>query len=669
MSVHFDLAHPGAARLAALTLADAIRPRPPVQFREWLPQNIVLVDGPKKGETWSLADAPYLGEIADCLDVDHPCNLVTVRKSQQTGVSILALAWSLYIAETSPDNVIYGLPSIDFLQDMNSQKLQPLIDAWQKRTGKDVISPAVARSGAGSTIYEKRFPGGSIMLANANVATDLSGKTTRFGVKDEVSKWQNHSNGDDPEALFWGRFTAFRRTKNFKIFELSTPELDTGDELGDAPGHCRIDRSFKRSDQRFWHIACLECGEAFKQVYEGLHIDRTKPHKSFYACPGCGHVITESERVVGVRQGHFVATAEGPDRHPGFHVDAFDSLMMSYEAIAEDVIAYSKPGGLGEKGIYNLVLGLPVVEKGNAPEFERLMERREAYPEGVIPAAGLIVVAGADVQHDGIWCEVVAFAEDRQTWSISVRFFDGPTDNASTGAWPKLDAFFHAPLTDAFGQERRIEAMAVDGSDGGRMNQVLEWCRRRPNTYAVKGVGGPNVPAIDIPAKRSVTRTGRRKRFGSAKLWPVGTWSLKAEFMANLHKPGLMAGEATDPAGYCHFGDFLTKEYFLQITAESFIVKLVKGRLYRNWDKLRKDNHLLDCRVYAMAMAEMLGLSQLTPAGWAALRSRIYPEQPTDLLTPPSILQAKAAPAPAPASPVASKVDRVSLLAGLNRRG
>ncbi|RUX79062.1 terminase, partial [Mesorhizobium sp. M2A.F.Ca.ET.040.01.1.1] len=228
------LGHPGALRLAGSALADAIRPRPPARFREWLPKNIILVDGPKKGEFWALDDAPYLGEIADCLSIEHPCNLVTVRKSQQTGVSILALAWALYIADTAPDNTIYGLPSIDFLQDMNSQKLQPLIEVWQKETGKQVIFPAVSRSGAGSTIYEKRFAGGSLMLANANVATDLSGKTTRYGVKDEVSKWQTHVTGDDPETLFFGRFTAFRRTKSYKIFELSTPEIDTGDELGDA---------------------------------------------------------------------------------------------------------------------------------------------------------------------------------------------------------------------------------------------------------------------------------------------------------------------------------------------------------------------------------------------------------------------------------------------------
>jgi phage terminase large subunit GpA-like protein len=434
--------------------------------------------------------------------------------------------------------------------------------------------------------------------------------------------------------LFFDRFTAFRRTGSFKIFELSTPEIDTGDALGEAPGHCRIDRSFKRSDQRFWNIQCPECGFWQKQFYENFICDRNHPQRSRYLCQACGHEISETERVIGVRSGHFVATAEGPDRHPGFHVDAFDSLMMSYEAIAQNIITYLLPGGWGDRGIYNRVLGLPAVEKGNAPEYERLMERREDYAEGVVPAEGLIVVAAADVQHYGIWAEAVAFSEDRQSWSLTAQFFDGPTDDINAGAWVKVDAFYRKPLVDVFGQERRIEALAVDGGDHGRMNQALEWCRRRPGARAIKGLPGRYVPAVGLPSRKSVTTRGKRRRFGYSDLWPVGTWSLKSEFMADLHKTGLAAGAPADPPGYCHFGNFLTKEYFLQITAESFVTEFVAGKFKEEWKPIRRDNHLLDCRIYAMAMAELLGLTRMTTDDWARLRATIQPAGQTDLLSP-----------------------------------
>ncbi len=625
--------HPGALRFVAERLAEAIMPKPPQPFRQWLPKNIVLIDGPKKGENWNEFDAPYLGPIADVLDIDHPANLVTIRKSQQTGISILALAWSLYLAEVAPDNILYGVPGKDALQEMNGLKLQPMIDAWQRETKKRIILPTVSRSGAGSTTYEKRFVGGSIILANANTVMDLSAKTTRYGVKDEVSKWANTPNGDDPEVLFFGRFTAFRRLKLWKILELSTPELDSGDPLGDEPGHCRVDRSFQRSDQRYWNVPCPECHKVFVQSDEGFAIDRVHPHKSHYECPHCGHHISEMERVEAVRLGDFIAAAPGEGRHPGFHVDAFISLMMSYEAIAEEWLDREKKGEEGAKGFTNLVLGLPYKIKGDAPDWERLFERREDYPEGVIPPEGLIFVAGADVQHDGIYVEVLALGEDRQSWPVFIAFLEGDTDNPLAGAWPRLDEVYRREFKDSFGGTRRVDAMGVDGGDGNRTTQVLVWCARRPNCYTTKGVDGRAVPAIGTPVKRLPNKLGKVKKVRGAKTWPIGTWGLKSEFYGHLRTPGRSSGQDADPPGFCHFAIWQDKEYFRQITSEYFAQQLVKGKLHQEWMKLRRDNHYLDCRVIAMAMAELMGLSKLTSDGWAALRARLIPAQPVDLLS------------------------------------
>jgi len=607
-------------------------------FAAWLAKNIVLVDGPRKGEFWSAEDAPYLVEIADCLDLEHPSNLVTVRKSQQTGVSILALAWMLYIAETAPDNALYGVPGIDALQDMNSGKMQPLIDDWQRHTGKSIIYPVKDRSGAGSTTYEKKFPGGAIYLANANTVMDLSAKTCRYGVKDEVSKWQQLPNGADPENLFFGRFTAFRRQKTYKIFELSTPELDSGDALGEGPGHCRIDRSFRRSDQRFWHVRCAECQHEQVLVFENMIIDRAHPHKSVMRCVKCSHHISEMERVPAVRLGRYIPSLEAPDRHPGFHVDAFMSLMMSLEAIAEDFITFDAKGEAGAKDFHNLVRALTYAMKGNAPDHQRLMERREAYPALSIPSGGLIFVAGADVQSYGIYVEGVAYAEDRQSWCVFAEFFEGATDNPQSGAWALLSEFYSQEFPDAHGVLRRLDAIAVDS--GYRTNQVLEWCRRHPDAYAIKGMPGRGVAAISPPVRKSVTKRGKRKRFGSALAWPVGTWSLKAEFYGNLHKTGLAAGEVGgDPPGYCHFHGELGEEYFQQITSEYFDQKLVKGKLHEEWKKRREHNHFLDCRIYAMAIAEHLGLSRKSKSDWALLRAKLEPQVEIDLLTP-EVMQA-----------------------------
>lgn len=647
--------HVGAEHFVASILEGAIRPLPIVPFDKWLPQNIVLIDGPKKGEYWSAEDAPYLIEPAQCLSLEHPCNFVDIRKSQQTGVSILALAWSLYLAEQAPDNFLYGVPGKDALKDMNNGKMQPLIDAWGKATDKQIILPNISRSGEGSTVFEKRFDGGSIHLANANTVMDLSAKTCRYGTKDEVSKWQELPNGSDPEELFFGRFTAYRREKSFKILGLSTPEIDTGDELGEQPGHCRIDRAFKRSDQRFWNIRCPECRHEQVMFFENLEVNREHPHKSAYLCENakCGHIISEIERVHAVRQGRYIATQTGPDRHPGFHIDAFISLMMSFEAIAEDYLSSEGKGDSGAKDFSNLVRALPFKLSGNAPDHERLMERREDYPEGVIPAQGLIFTGGADVQHNGIFVEAVAFGSDRQSWQISKEFLKGSTDDPKAGAWALLDDFYRRTFKDEFSQDRELEGLAVDSGDGGRTSQVYAWCKVRPRTYAIKGKHGRGVPAIGTPSNVEVKKNGKKSRLGKVLSWPVGTWTLKDELYGNLHKSGKAAGEEFDPPGYCHFAMWADEEYFKQLTAEYFSQKFVNGKFHQEWLKLRSDNHFLDSRIYAMAIAELLGLSKLTDEDWAKLRAKLIPAQALDLFSTESQkLAAAASPASAAKAPV-----------------
>src|SRR5690606_7245108 len=111
----------------------------------------------------------------------------------------------------------------------------------------------------------------------------------------------------------------------------------------------------------------------------------------------------------------------------------------------------------------------------NAPDHQRLMERRENYLAGTISSGGLLFVAGADVQSYGIYCEGVVFSEDRQSWNVFAEFFEGATDNPQAGAWLLLDAFCAQEFPDANGVLRKIEALGVDS--GYRTNQVLEYCR------------------------------------------------------------------------------------------------------------------------------------------------------------------------------------------------
>jgi len=617
-------------RLLAERMAATIAPPERLSFDQWLPQNLILIDGPQAGEPWGAEGAPYLPGIAECLSDDHPCNLVTVRKCQQSGASILALGWCLYVADREPANMLYGVPGIDALKKLNNTKLQPLTDAFHKHIKRTVILPQMSRSGDGSTTYEKKFAGGFLVLGNANSVMDLSSITVRKGVKDEVSKWADIPGYGDPEKLFFGRFTAHRRVADWKIFEISTPEVDSGlDDLDEAEGHCRIDRSFRKSDQRHWHCPCPECGALFVHRFENFLIDTKAPHKSVYACDHCGHHVTEAERVAAVRAGvwqSILPEADRAGRHPGFHVDAFISLMMSYQALAEDCI--SAKTETEKKAFANLNLGLPYKYGGDAPDHVRLMERREAdMVRGHVPPRGLILTAFADVQMRGMWLLVIAHAPNREKWVVEAEYIDGDTSDMNGAAFEQLRKALDREYLDAFGGKRRIDALGIDS--GYRSHIVYSWVRRHQRVHpisghdvilATKGLKGWGRPAIGQPKLMDISLGGKIIREG-VKVWGLGTWPLKSEHYTNLH----LAPPVDDtcyPDGYCHHGKWLDEQFFRQITAESLQDIRFRGRVTgREWVR-NGPNHYLDCYVGNHALGEYLGISSTTREQWAALAAQ-----------------------------------------------
>lgn len=622
-------------------LRAAIQPPEAASFSAWLPRSIVLIDGPQAGQLWSADGGPYLPDIADCLGEDHPCNRVTIRKSQQSGASILALAWVIFIADRERANTLYGVPGLDMLRDINGQKLQPLIDAFQRRARRNVFVPQTSRSGTGSTTYEKRFTGGGFaMLANANSVMDLSGKTVKKLIKDELSKWQDIPGFGDPDTLAEGRLTAFQRTEDYKILEISTPEVDMGDDTLKTPGHCRIDASFRRSDQRFWNVACPNCRKLMVFDDDRLRIDRESPQHSRYECR-CGYLISEPERVLAVRNakaegGGWIPSDEGPGRHPGFHIDAYISLMMSFKAIATARIKAELGNEKGRKDYANLVLGRPYKFRGDAPDHVRLMERRsDDLRQGQVPPKGLLLVAAADVQMRGVYVEVTAYAPDGQSWLIDAAYLDGDTASPEAQVFTDLLAFtVDRSFPDAFGGRRRIDALGIDA--GYRSHVVYSFVRanQRPHSgsgldilLALDGRDGWNLPAIGVPKLVDIDLEGRRVKQG-CKLWPVGTWSLKSSLYTDLHKAGLRSGADRDPPGYCHFGAWVGENYFKQLTAEHLEDVIVRGQVTgRKWKKTG-DNHFLDTRIYTRALAEYLGLSAMGADEWAALaRHRGLPDE------------------------------------------
>lgn len=608
----------GGALASAIAAEDVLLPSAYAQ------EKIVIPDGPNEGTTWSPDLTPQLVEPLNMMSPDNPVNMVAIRKSAQVGATQIGINWMGYIIAQAPCPAMVVMPTLDGASVFNSEKLTPTIlrSPDLNRRVVDVSS----RSSRSSTKRFKRFAGGAIGLTGANSAAGLRSRTVQCIYSDDIDEWPRDLAGQgDPMVMVAARYTSYLAAGTWKHLQTSTPTIK-----GNSP----IDDLFEKGDQRYWHVVCPHCDAEQYLVFGGknetygLKFNRTYPYNAYYACRANGCVIEHHQKEKLVRAGRWIATQPGPGRYPSYHLDTISSLLVPWDEIAQAFLA-SKDDPASLKAFWNLKLGLPWVEKGDAPDWQRLFARRQDRPRGVVPAGGLILTAAVDVQQDGLYYEVVAWGEGRTSWVVDCDFISGQTELASGTAWQKLAEIYDRSWPCEGGARLSIDMMGIDS--GYNSTAVYAFVRGRNKCRALKGQPGWLTPPITTPSDKDITFAGKKKRRG-LKVWGVGTWSLKSEMYGFIRKDGVAEGEDHNPPGYTHFATFQDQGYFQQLTAEHVKMRTIKGREAPEW-VATGPNHYHDCRVYNLALTYALKLDQFTPANWAVLRQRraVLPDQP-DLL-------------------------------------
>jgi len=619
-----------ALAVVAGTLAALIAPPERMLPSAWARQNLIVPDGPKANEPWDATLTPYIIEPLDLMSMDSGVNEFDIRKSAQTGFTTLLLAAVGHIVDQDPCRVMIVQPTSGALSDFNKDKLALAIEKTPALKRK--VKPQTSRAGDSSTATSKVYPGGSLTLAIATSAADLRSKTIKVALLDEVDEYPDDLDGQgDPLGMVEARQESFLMSGEWKRVKISTPTVK---------GASKIDAGFEAGDQRYWHMPCPGCGHMFRFVFDRQYFkfEETFPYKAYYATPCCGAIVEAADKVELMKKGRWIATATRPGAHPSYHFDAMTSPFVPWEKIAE---RFAKTAGdpLKLKTFWNLTLGLPFEVKGDAPDHEKLMLRRDKeLKRGHIPPAGLMLTGAADVQMLGIWYSIKAWAPDGQSWVVDAGYISGGTDDPHAGAFVGLEKIRTTQWPDAYGKMRTVDAFGIDS--GYRSHVVYSWVRGKAATFALKGEDGWSRPALGQPKPVDIDFKGKKIHRG-AMVWAVGTWPLKGAFYAQLRKDGIAAGLDANPPGYCHFGWWQDEVYFRQITSEYLASETYRGRVRRVWKpRIGEENHLLDCEVYNAALADYLGLSRMTAGQWRKIAAdRGFPNG-VDLFSP-EIMQAQ----------------------------
>lgn len=537
-------------------LAMASKPRDRLTVSQWADRHRVL-SSKQSGElgNWRTARNPILREIMDCLSATSPVREIVVMKSSQVGVTEAMINAIGYTIHHAPAPLMVFMPTLEARDKWKQQKLNPLLqDAGVVR---DILGGIKSRDAANSKDAVD-FPGGILFLAGGNSPNSYAQVTAARVMMDDLDRFPGEIGDEgDPVALARGRCKSFPR---YKLMLVSTPTIK------DAS---LIEREYKISDQRRYHVHCPACGAAQPLRWENLKWDQVNkpPQSAWYECGPCGHAIDEHHKPGMLAAGQWV-----PD-HPenkrrGYHVSALYApigLGPSWLDLATKFLeAKQDPGTL--KTFINTDLGETWEDQTLALKTNELEKRMELeFDMMQIPPGVVALTAFIDTQDT--WLDITVLGWHEGGYRL-IDWHQIQGDTARTEPWDAAAEWINTPRTNAWGRELRLRAVGVD-SRGHRGEQVRAFVQRRDlrvKVYACQGstsrLGRAIATAPSYPDKNHKNRT-LKTGYG---VWNIGTEFCKDYLYGHLVADGKLPVEHRRyrfPAG-------LPTEYFDGLLSEFY---------------------------------------------------------------------------------------------------
>lgn len=581
---------------------------------------------------FSFRITPHLVEPLNCC-ADPRVRRVTYRKSAQQGwTDGVLLNFLGHRIASDPCRILVLFPRTKSAEDFNDEKLEPMIEA----------TPSVGRlidlksRSAGNRKQFKKYPGGFLKLLGSNAPGDVKSTSAPVVAVEEPDDCNQNVKGQgDSIKMAEERVKAYH---NPKIILGGTPTIE------DVSA---IDAEFEKSDKRYYYVPCHHCGEAHPLEWDNVKWtkDEANPDPTFgkhhpatarYMCPACGALWTNAEKNRNVRRaietGHgWKATAPFVD-HAGFHANELISgfAESSMEMLVRKFLPAQQKAKSGDFDdlitFYNSSLAKSWKIESPAPKSNVLKERSEPYAEMTVPAGGLMLVLGIDVQHNRLAFGVYAFGRGEESWLVYWGEAHGSPGDASDGVWEDADRMLMRAYEHASGAAMHIEACSIDSSDGQTSDAVYTWVRKhqkagRRYVRAVKGASesGSDREIFSVPAAKSIDAATATKaqRYG-LKIFQVGTQKAK-DLILGYEKSGGRLNLVGSGPGRMHWYQGVRADYFDQITSEVKAPAKSGGSRRKVWQKKAgRANEALDVTVYALHAARSLKSNTLDENGWAA---------------------------------------------------
>lgn len=576
------------------SLVGAINKRVTMTVSEWASRYRVMAGGVSR---WDNSRTPYLVEIMDALSEDSPYRVVGLQKGVQIGGSEAGYNFLGYIISQCPANVIIALPTEKLYKTVSKQRVMPMIEYCLKSYMKEMGM----RRG---TIDSRSFKGGELLLVTAKSAPSLRMMSARYIIADEVDAYPVVIEGEgDPVELLENR-TAIYGWQS-KIFFTGTPLLTDSS---------RIAAKMKLTDNRRYYVPCPSCSEMHLIEWKQIRWDRGDPSSARMECPKCKRHYAEDCKEDILSAGEWRGTTRARDGYIGFHLPALYSPYgwMPWSKCVEK-FEESSEDEHKRQVFTNTILAETFEHYRHRPTLNKKNARQMDYGADA-PREVLVVTCGVDVQWRRAEAYIYGWGRGEVPYALDYLRLEGDLTSPKfwKGLWRRLR---DVRIKTADGRELRIAAIGID-SGGKHTTEVYRFVMNvnlagYNNMLAIKGRAGYEIPIIRL----SSTPVRRKVLPRPVPLWIVGVDTCKSTIYHKIsegiwHTPVRWKSAQNED-------DYVSDEYYRQLTAEALEKKYVHGFARHRWVKERERNEALDCGVYAYAVLKFLNVD------WATLEEKV----------------------------------------------
>lgn len=569
----------------------AYAPPPDLTVSQWAEAHRRLpVSSASHGARWSNATAPYLIEPMDAT-LDPTVRTLVIQGASQVGKSEAIHNAVGFWMQHDPSTVLWIMPSFDDAKRRSRGALADMIRSTPAL--RDVVrgrkTPRGSEQLAESTLLEKVYPGGSLILAGSGTPNSFAGISARRVVADEFERFAVLDEGA-ADVLLMNRVESFY--DGLGVF-ISTPLLVDGP----------TDAKFKTTDQRRFFLRCETCGREDYTTWsntERFNVTYTAKDASTarLTCAGCGTHHDEPARRRMVAAGAWRPTATPVDPTArGYHVPGMISTLgaVTLERMVQKWLSARANGPMALLSFVTTTLAEAWEDRGKKLDPHVLATRLEDFGEVDAPAGVICITCGVDVQIDRFVLQMIGWGLGGESWVLDVREIPGDPTLAEVQA--NLLSVLDEKYTHANGLSLPILITAIDS--GYLPEKVAyQFAFKRPRRIAaIKGVGGKF-------GEPSILKYDPRQAATANAVQPVllNVDGLKLEVALGLEmaKPeGIVAALP----GYMHLNRRRCDEnYLAQLCAEHREKK--NGRLV--WVRDRPGNHGFDTAGYARGGLRLL---------------------------------------------------------------